>query len=346
MRLFRLLTGVGVCCAVLDASAGDVMRLGRSEDAGRGFNLEARGGVITEFNAVVQETTRKLYDVMGEDWKQDRANNFDMDDFNVSGSHPVMGLGLKRSGQFVTFHLSGDYMSIASEAVARRDYFLNDVGPLVYNGREYDNMVIRDGETFSFEVDGVALDMRLQITPFTLQPVSGFRIVPFLDVGLFGFVGSYKIDAGAPVDLIQYQNPVEDFVVGGRVSGLSGLGLPEYGGGLELRFGQPDSFQFVLYGHYVVCQYKGGTSLFTSSSHREKNLEIDHQNIRVRAQAEFPLRSGRCWFLGGQYQQVQSDGLVESSATDPAVIIERRERFDKEFAFRMTMINAFLGMRF
>jgi len=338
-----VLFGVLAVCSVAHA---EILGFGRSEEAGRGFSLGLRGGVITEFNAVVQETTRKLYDVTGEEWKQDRANNFALEDFNVTGSHPAIGLGLQRSGRFLTFHLDANYMAISSDAVARRDYYLNDVGPLTYDGRSYDNMVISEGESFSFDVNGAAVEMRFQITPLTFQPVSGLRIVPFLDAGLFGFVGSYEIDAGDARGIIQYQNPIEDFVDGGRVSGISGLGLPEYGGGVEIRVGQPDSMQLVLHGHYVVCRYSGGTSFLTSSSHREKNLEIDHTNIRLRAHAEFPLRSGRSWFFGGQYQQVRSEGVVESAATDPAEIIARRERFDKEFAFRMAMINAFVGMRF
>ncbi|MFU8779846.1 MAG: hypothetical protein ACNA71_02330 [Kiritimatiellia bacterium] len=332
--------------ACLTSSAGDVMRFGRSEEAGRGFSFGIRGGVVTEFNAVVQETTRKLYDVVGEEWKQDRANNFAFEDFNVTGSHPAIGLGLQRSGRFLTFQLDANYMSISSEAVARRNYYLNDVGPLVYDGRSYDNMVILEGEAFSFDVNGATIEMRFQITPLTFHPVRGLRIVPFLDAGLFGFVGSYEMDAGDARDVMQYQNPVENFVVGGRVSGISGLGLPEYGGGLELRMGETNRVQFVLYGHYTVCRYSGGTSFLTSSSHREKSLEIDHTNVRVRAQVEFPLREGRYWFVGGQYQQIRSEGLVASSATDPEEIIALRERFDKEFVFRMTMLNAYVGMQF
>ena len=335
-----------VVLALVTGAGADVFRGGRTDEAGRGLDIGLRGGVISEFNAVVQETTRQLYDVMGEEWKQDRANNFDLDDFNVSGTHPVIGLGLQRRGRFVTFLADAHYFSISSDAVARRDYYLNDVGRLVYNGTRYDNMVIPEGETFAFDIHGAALEFRFQVTPLTFQPVHGLRILPFLDAGLFGFVGSYKIDAGESRGVIQYQNPIEDFVVGGRVSGMSGMGLPEYGGGVEVRVGQPDTAQLVLHTHYVICRYSGGTSFLTSSSHREKNLDIDHRNFRIGLYGEFPLQSGRRWLLGGQFQQIRSEGLVASSSTDPDEIIARRERFDKEFSFRMTMFTAMLGLRF
>lgn len=328
------------------AGRADMWAFGRSEEGGRGVQLGLRAGVISEFNAVVEETTRRLYDVMGEDWKQDRANTFAMEDFNVSGSHPAIGLGYQRSGRFLTFLADANYFSISSDAVAQRDYYLNDVGSLVFDGRRYDNMVIQEGEAFSFDVNGAALEFRFQFTPVTFQPVSGMRVMPFLDAGLFGFFGRYDIDAGTSSDVIQYQNPVEDFVVGGRASGLNGMGLPEYGGGIEIRAGQPDTAQVVLHTHYVICRYQGSTSFLTSARHRDKNLDIDHHNLRVRLYGEFPLKSGRSWMLGGQFQQVRSEGVVESAATDPADIIARRERFDKEFSFRMTMFNLMAGMRF
>jgi len=330
---------------VAENAAAGMLRGGRAEEAGRGFSIGIQAGAITEFNAVVQETTRKLYDVMGEEWKQDRANEFNQDDFNISGTHPVIGLGLQRSGRFLTFLLDANYFSISSDAEARRDYYLS-VESVIYNGVEYDHMVIPEGREFSFDVNGAALEMRFQVTPLTFQPVRGWRIVPFLDAGIFGFAGRYKVDAGESEGVIQYQNPIENFVVGGAVSGISGLGLPEYGGGLEMRIGQPESPQLVFHGHYVMCRYSGSTSFLTSASHRDKNLDINHRNLRLRLYGEFPLRHGRSWFLGGQFQHIRSDGLVESPSADPEVIIARRERFDKEITFRMTMFNAMAGVRF
>ncbi len=327
-------------------SWGEVWRLGRSEESGRGAQVGLRAGAITAFNAVVEETTRRLYDVMGEDWKQDRANTFAMEDFNVTGTHPSIGLGYQRSGRFLTFLADANYFSISSDAVAQRDYYLNDVGRLVFEGRRYDNMVILEGEPFSFDVNGAALEFRFQVTPVTFQPVRGFRIIPFLDAGLFGFLGRYDIDAGTSREVIQYQNPVEDFVVGGRASGFNGMGLPEYGGGIEFRLGEPESAQLVLHTHYVICRYKGSTSFLTSARHRDKNLDIDHHNLRVRLLGEFPLQSGRSWMVGGQFQQVRSEGVVESSATSIEEVIALRERFDKEFSFRMTMFNIMAGIRF
>ncbi len=336
---------VVVYVGLLSVGEAEVFEWGRSEQSGRGFSLRLTGGQITEFSAVVQETTRKLYEVTGETWKQERANNFDLDDFNISGSHPVFGLSMQRSGKFFTFMLDGTYIALSSEAVARRDYFLS-VDSIIYDGVEYQHMMIPEGESFSFDVKGAALDMRLQLTPFTYRPVPSVGILPFLDAGLFGFFGRYDIEAGESRGVIQYQNPIENFVVGGKVDGLSGLGLPEIGGGLEMRFGPPEGVNLVLHGQYSFFTYKGGTSLFTSSSHREKKLDIDHRNIRLRLMGEFPLESGRSWMIGGQYQQVRSEGLVESASTDPEEIIARRERFDKEFSFRLTQVQALVGMTF
>ncbi len=336
--------GMLVLPLVVQAEVG-MLQAGRDAYAGRGFTIRLTGGQITEFTAVVQETTRKLYDVTGETWKQDRANRFDLNDFNVDGAHPVVGLSLQRNGKYVTFHLDGSYLSLSSEAVARRDYYLS-VDSITYDGVTYDHMMIPEGSSFSFDVDGATLEMRLQVTPLTFRPVPQLALLPFLDAGLFGFVGQYDIDAGTSRGIKEYQNPIEEFVIGGKVDGISGLGVPEVGAGLECRLGGQEGPQLVLSGRYSVFEYDGGTAMFTSSEHREKNLDIEHENLWLRLMAEFPLSDGRSWMLGAQYQQVKSDGLVESASTDPDEILARRERFDKEFSFRLTQVHGMIGFTF
>lgn len=96
----------------------------------------------------------------------------------------------------------------------------------------------------------------------------------------------------------------------------------------------------------IVGQYDGSTDFLTSSDHREKNAEIDHQSVRLRAYAEFPLREGRSWLIGAQYHRIESEGLITSTATDPEEILTKRERFDKEFEFGMTVLNAMVGLTF
>ena len=50
--------------------------------------------------------------------------------------------------------------------------------------------------------------------------------------------------------------------------------------------------------------------------------------------------------LGLQVQLIETDGLVSSSATDPDEILALRERFDKEFSFKMNSVMATVGLAF
>jgi len=324
--------------------AGDVWQGGRAADAGRGFSIGLRGGVINEFNAAVTETTHFSYNVAGDEWQAALSQDFNTDDLEFDESHPSIGLGLQGRGRFLGFQLEADYFALSSEAVAQRDYYLS-VDTISFQGVTYDNMVIPEGSAFSFDVEGAVMALRFQLTPFTFTPVDGLRVLPYLDAGFFGFVGSYDIAAGTPRGIVQTDSPQQGYVLGGRVSGISGLGLPEYGGGVELRLGQPEGAQLVLDGSYVICRYNGGLSLFSRSTADEDTYDLDHENLRLRLYAEFPLQSGRSWILGGQYQQVQTDGLVDSSDHGEVSVAEA-DRYDERFSFRMTMFNAIIGFRF
>jgi len=312
---------------------------------GRDLRFGISVGQITEFNGMVEETTRRLYDVTGSYWKQDTAESYNLDDFNLDDAYTTYGLTFETSWKYFTFQLNGSYMSISSDAVARRDYYLT-VGSVSFDGQEYDHLKIPAGSPFSYDFTGASIEANLLFTPFTFRPVDVFRVTPLLGIGLFGVVGQYEIDAGESTGIYPYQNPLEDFVVGGEADGPMGFGMPEYGGGLEFRLGHQDGVNLVIHGYYALFQYDGSTDWLTSADHREKNAEIDHQSARLRVYAEFPLSEGRSWLIGAQYHRIESEGMITSTATDPAEILAKQERFDKEFEFGMTMFNAMIGLTF
>ena len=172
------------------------------------------------------------------------------------------------------------------------------------------------------------------------------QISPFLDLGLFMFLGYYDIDAGEATGVVQYQEPPEDFVVGGQADGFIGAGLPELGLGCEIRMGQPDDVNFVMQGHYSVCQYDGSSKYLTTSSGRDKDVDIDHVNARLRCSVEFPMQSGRCVTLGVEYQLIDMDVAITSQSDSEEEIIENRERFDKFAELKMQYAAAMLGLTF
>ena len=50
--------------------------------------------------------------------------------------------------------------------------------------------------------------------------------------------------------------------------------------------------------------------------------------------------------MGVQVQWIDAEGTLESQSTDPEEILERRERFDKEFSFGLETVLATLGVTF
>ncbi len=336
---------MAVVLASRDAGAG-MFRAGRELADERDFSLRITAGQISDFQVMVQETSRRLYDVTGEPWKQDRANAFDLNDFNIRDSHSTIGISMEKGWKYFTLQFDASYVKISSTAEARRNYYLSVGRAINYQGAEYDHLKIEEGAPFSLDVNGGTLETRLLLTPFTFHPFNSLQLTPFLETGLFGFVGYYDLDAGETTGVTQYQNPPVNFAVGGHSRGGLGMGIPQYGGGAELRIGQPRGVNLVLQGHYTLCNFRGSSSWLTGSSHREKRADIDHRNTRVRLLLEIPVRYIQTLTVGVQYQQVESEGSITSRATDPEEIIALRERFDKNAEFRMKSVMAFTGISF
>lgn len=331
-----------ISLSALSAKAG-VISGGRDLEDGRDFSLRFTAGQISDFNAAFEETTSKHYDVTGSHWTQDDAESYNLDDFDISDTQTTMGFSLEKAWKFFTFQLDASLVKIESSTVARRNYYISLGDSVEYNGQEYDNMMIAEGTPFDFDINGGVIDTKLFLTPFTYRPVDGFRITPLLGIGVFGFLGTYDIDAGEPHGVHPYQDPIESYVMGGQGSGIMGMGIPEYGGGAEIRFGGDGRANLVLQGQYMLCQYNGSTEFLTSSSQRPKNIDLDHTNIRGRIYFEIPIKNSRSISLGAMYQSVETTALISSTATDSEEIRERQERFDKNAEFSLTSMQAFIG---
>lgn len=330
------------CVLVLPVHA-DFITGGRALDDGRDFSLRVSAGQISQFNVMVQETTRSLYDVTGSYWKQDDAENYSLNDFDIDDKHDTFGLSLEKAWRLFTLQIDTSIMKIESSSVARRNYYIGVGDSIEYEGKSYERMQIPKHTPFDFEITGGTIDTKLMLTPFTLHFGDGFQIAPMMGIGIFGFVGDYEIDAGPVQGVKTYQDPPKEFAIGGNASGLVGLAVPEYGGGLEIRIGGPDTANLVIQGHYTMLAYDGSTTMFTSSAHREKNIDLDHTNIRGRIYLEIPLKNSRSLMLGIEYQEVISEAFISSTATDPDEILEKQERFDKEVEFGLTSMRAMIG---
>lgn len=337
---------VGLCLAVNQASAGFVAAGRDIPDESRDKRFSIMLGTVRNIDGMVEETTRKLYDVTGDYWKQDTAESYSLNDFGMDDSYASIGFEFENNGRYFTFMMDAAFMNLSSDTVARRNYYIGVGDAVEFDGAEYTNMKIPEGTPFSMDIIGCQSDLRCLFTPFTLKPAEAVRFSPWLNLSLMLFLGQYDIDAGPATGTVIYMNPPEPFVVGGSSSGLLGLGLPEIGGGGEIRIGKIDGFELVLQGNYAVCNIEGSTKFLTSSRHREKDADIDHENIMGRLMLEFPVGEGRAFTLGVEYQRIDSEAMITSSATDPDEILANRERFDKYIRFHMESAMVLAGFTF
>jgi hypothetical protein len=338
--------GIGVLCA------GGVRAVEPANAAPGGLtdltdaHIRLMIGAVSDIQGLVEETTRTFYDVSGQPEKQELAERYDLQDFGMDDTYPVLGVGMEWIWRYITLQWDLLFMNPDTDTVAQRNYYIGVGEDIQFEGQGYDNLLIPEGTPFSMELLGAVTELRMLYTPVTFQPAEGVLFTPFLGLGLFLFGGYYEIDAGQPQGVTQYLNPPEDFVIGGASEGYVGIGLPEYGGGAEVRFGRPGRPNVVLQGQYLLCDISGSTKYLTSSSHREKDAEIDHTSIWARGLLEFPMQSGRRFFVGVQYQQIESNALISSTGETEEEILEKRERFDKRVAFEMTALTALVGITF
>jgi len=316
--------------------------LSDTEDAG----LRVTAGTVTDIKGLVQETRRQYYDVTGQPEKQALAENWDLEDFGMDDTYPAIGLSMEKAWTYFSLQWDVLVMNPDVDSVAQRNYYIGVGEDIEYQGQSYDNLMIPEGTAFSAELLGGMTELRWLITPFTCRPVEGLRVTPWIDLGLLGFLGHYQIDAGSPEGVTQYMSPPEDFVIKGSSEGIVGLAVPEIGLGGEIRIGHTDRVSLVLQGHYAVCNYDGSTKYVVSTGHREKDVDIDHVNIRLRCLLEVPLESGRRLTLGAQYQSVDSEVMVTAGADTPEEIVAQKERFDKWVEFELTALTGVLGLTF
>ncbi|MBR6023175.1 MAG: hypothetical protein IK066_12245 [Kiritimatiellae bacterium] len=340
---------LGACAAGLAfcaTAAFGGMQWGGYVHEGWEHQFRANAGGIFEFEGMVEETTRKYYDAVGRQSSQGDAERYGTDDFDADGFHGMLGLSWNRNWQGFRLQLDTSFLNPEIDSTASRDYWLTVQGDVDYRGRSYDHMLIPAGSPFSMELLGNMTELTLSLVPFGFQSENGWlTVTPSLDAGLLALVGQYTIDAGDARGVREYQNPPEQFVVGGHSDGFGGAAMPQVGVGVNIVAGEADGVQLELDAHYLMMTYNGSTGFFTTAEHRKKDLDLDHRNIRVRGAMSFPMGKTRL-IAGLQVELIDLEGTLESTGSSREEIIARRERFDKEFAFTMHSVMATLGFVF
>ncbi len=343
-----------LCCAAIFVAGSvstyaDALMGGRPVDPNKDFSLTASVGQMTKIEGTVTETTRQLYDILGLPEKQLTAASYDLNELGLSESEIMYGIHLEKMWRYVTLRGNFSYMQAEATGVATRDYWIG-VDDISYNGKSYDHMKIEEGETYKASLDGAVINLRAQITPFTIAPENILSFTPFLHLGLQAIVGTFEADSGEASGIQRYQNPPYDFVVGGHGEGDFGVFAPELGLGGEFRIylGQTDNgpVELALQGTYAIFQYNGSSGALGISSSNDKDLDVDYDMIELRAVFNYPLSTEVDMLLGAEYRLITADASSKAKYDSYEDAITSREKFDKDINLELTMISAFAGIRF
>jgi hypothetical protein len=338
----------GLVAAVLAFGAGnargaEVVWGGAVREASD-VQIRALAGAAFHFKGNVEETERKFYTRQGDPVSKQGQEKYDLSDFETDDLFGLAGLSVSAAWPWFRLQLDSVFMNPSIEATARRDYYLTLNDSISFLGRDYDHFMIPEGTRFDADFTGNMTELTLMFVPLSVQD-DALEITPSLELGVLALGGRYEIDAGVSHGVTTYQYPPEQFVIGGHAEDWAGIGVPQWGGGVEVRLGAADRIHLDLQAHYLFCLYNGGTSVFTTAKHRNKDLDLDHRNLRLRAELRFPSEK-RTWTVGVQAQFIETDGTLESSETDPKKIAVAPERFDKVFAFELSTVLATVGVAF
>jgi hypothetical protein len=341
----RCRAGVVVVCLLAAGAAGRAEIVGgRVLPPARDAGLSVGVGAIVDMAGEVRETTRPLYTATGREYLQERREDYDLEDFGMDGGYATFALAGENAGKYVTLGFRLTYLGLDTETTALRDYYIG-VSSVSFAGRDYEYMQIPEGTPFTADFTGGMLELHGLVTPLTFQG-GGLLLTPWLGLGLLVVGGQYKIDAGPATGTVQYLNPPETYVVGGEADGFVVGGLPELNLGGELRLGASDALNLVVRLNYGFCSFEADAGMFSSADHHDKDLTLDHANLRAMCGIEWPLEGGRAVSLGVTYQSIKTEAETRSSATSTEEIIANRERFDKDIDFDMTLVTGVLGYRF
>lgn len=302
-------------------------------------------GYVSGLEGDVKETTRTYYDVAGRSEDQEDRESYSFDDFGLDGGYPAIGLVYENAGKYFTFHFGAMYFQPDVSSIAIRNYYIG-VDSVRFEGEEYEYMHIPEGQAFTVDMSTVILEIRGMFTPLTLSAGDSFHFTPYLVFGIFGLASEYDIDAGPAEGIKEYLDPPEDFVINGQAEGSLIGGMPEFGLGAEVRFGSDKGNSLVLRAEYAGFQYEGDTGTFTTQDHREKDLDLDHANIKLSCQFEMPFESGKCFTIGVEYVDIETEASITSQEATDEEVLERHERFDKDVDFAVQLVTGHIGWTF
>jgi hypothetical protein len=331
-------------CCLLAVTAHGQGQAGRNLSGRTTFGISAAAGSIFGLEGEVQETSRPI-DRIGGPTSGSPPENYSWSELGFDESLATYGFNLEKMWTYVT--LQGRFMMANPTVshVADRNYYIG-VGSVNFNGQEYEYLLIPEGTSYEGDINLYQMDLRLQVTPFSLGTPQTSMFTPWFHLGFNGFMADYDIEAGQSIRVTQYENPPRDYVVGGRATGTTGLIVPEIGFGAEVMFALSQQTRLYLQGHAALLKFDGSNSDFGVSSRNEKAIDLDYHSFGARLLLEQEIHAHADLIVGVEFQHMSGTATVEAEDKDEATILALREKFDKEALFELSSVTAFIGLRF
>jgi hypothetical protein len=306
--------------------------------------IEVDAGVVTALDVKLLEARRELSD--GDNWEVADTVRYEGNDFTMRGMHPDVGAHIETRFDFVTVLADGGYVKASSESTARRNYFIGVGQEIEYHDDSYGVMMIPEGNDFSTRFEGGLFDLRCAITPFGMVWDKYLWLNPSLDAGVFAVGGTYELDAGEPRGTTFYQNPPRQYVVGGEASWFLGMTLPQVGGGVEMRLGEPECLSYTAQAHVMVFGFSGNYP-FTSTDSREENVSVHFRSIRLRNSIELPpFGNGSALTFNLNLAHYSAGGTSRTRPYPAPWDPGREQRVSKDYEFGGLEVAAGVGYTF
>jgi len=244
---------------------------------------------------------------------------------------------------------SANYTKLEASGRANREPFALGVGGVSYQGKDYDYMLIEQGQKYDAEIQTGIFIFDLKWTPFHI--VSDERYItfaPWLHLGLLGVIGHYDIDAGPAKGVTTYEFHPYDYVVGGSADGFNGGAVPDIGFGGEVKLGlkpmEDRMMNLVLQWQYFFLDMDTSLGSFGIDSRNDKDISVDYSGFEMNAILEIPLNEDRDLLVGLRYRHTEANVDVDAKRRSQSSQDSLKEKYDKKATLEFDTFFATVGV--
>jgi hypothetical protein len=332
MRKIFLCVALAFASASISHSAE--MRSGREVDPDRSLSIEASYGFVQNLEGKITETKRAYSDGKGPSSFSRYLENYDFEELGFDDDYTAIGVRLQKKWKYFTVGASAHYTKLEASGRAEREPFALGVGGISFQGKDYDYMLIEEGQKYDAEIQTGIFMFSLDWTPFHIVSEERWiTFTPWLHLGLLGVLGHYDIDAGPAKGVTTYEFHPYDYVVNGSADGFNGGAVPDIGFGGELKLGvmpmEERMMNLVLQAQYFFLDMDTSLGSFGIDSRNDKDISVDYSGIELNAVLEIPLNETRDLLLGLRYRHTEADVDVEAKRRSQEVQDDRKEKYDK-----------------